>query len=48
MCGGACGAVAWNRTGSALETDCRPVEALYGLGARFYGLAEERPPSRST
>jgi uncharacterized protein len=38
VCGGGCGAVAWNRTGSAAETDCRPVRELYGLGARFYGL----------
>jgi len=38
VCGGGCGAVAWSRTGSAQETDCRPVRELYGLGARFYGL----------
>jgi len=38
VCGGGCGAVAWNRTGSSLETDCRPVRELYGLGTRFYGL----------
>jgi uncharacterized protein len=38
VCGGGCGAVAWQRTGSAMETDCRPVRELYGLGARFYGL----------
>jgi uncharacterized protein len=40
VCGGGCGAVAWNRTGSAMETDCRPVRELYGLGARFYGLGD--------
>jgi len=38
VCGGGCGAVAWNRTGSAMETDCRPVRELYGLGTAFYGL----------
>jgi len=38
VCGGGCGAVAWHRTGSTLETDCRPVRELYGLGTRFYGL----------
>lgn len=38
VCGGGCGAVAWHRTGSPLETDCRPVKELYGLGARFYDL----------
>jgi uncharacterized protein len=41
VCGGGCGAVAWHRTGSAVETDCRPVRELYGLGARFYGLGDE-------
>jgi len=40
VCGGGCGAVAWARTGSARETDCRPVRELYGLGANFYGLGE--------
>lgn len=38
VCGGGCGAVAWNRTGTPRETDCRPVRELYGLGARFHGL----------
>ena len=38
VCGGGCGAVAWHRTGSTLETDCRPVRELYGPGTRFYGL----------
>ncbi len=37
-CGGGCAAVAWSRTGQTMETDCRPVRELYGLGARFYGL----------
>ena len=40
VCGGGCGAVAWNRTGTPLETDCRPVKELYGLGTRFYRLGE--------
>ena len=40
VCGGGCGAVAWHRTGTALETDCRPVRELYGLGARFYSLGD--------
>jgi uncharacterized protein len=40
VCGGGCGAVAWNRTGTPQETDCRPVKELYGLGARFYRLGE--------
>jgi uncharacterized protein len=38
VCGGGCAAVAWNRTGTPVATDCRPVRELYGLGARFYGL----------
>jgi uncharacterized protein len=40
VCGGGCAAVAWNRTGTPMETDCRPVRELYGLGARFHGLGE--------
>jgi uncharacterized protein len=40
VCGGGCGAVAWSRTGTPLETDCRPVRELYGLGTRFYRLGE--------
>ncbi len=38
-CGGGCGAIAWDRTGTPLAPDCRPVVELYGLGARYYGLA---------
>jgi len=38
VCGGGCGAVAWNQRGTALAPDCRPVPELYGLGARYYGL----------
>ncbi len=41
VCGGGCGAVAWTRTGTPLETDCRPVRELYGLGVRHYRLGEE-------
>ena len=38
VCGGGCGAVAWNQTGSERSPDCRPVRELYGLGVRFHGL----------
>jgi uncharacterized protein len=41
VCGGGCGAVAWNRAGTPLETDCRPVRELYGLGARYHSLGEQ-------
>lgn len=41
VCGGGCGAVAWRRTGSPVEADCRPVRELYGLGVRHYRLGEE-------
>ena len=43
VCGGGCGAIASDRTGSALRADCRPVREAYGLGAAFYGLVEEEP-----
>ena len=39
VCGGGCGAVAAQTGGEVLGPDCRPVRELYGLGARFYGLA---------
>jgi uncharacterized protein len=39
VCGGGCGALAWAQSGSILAPDCRPVVELYGLGARYYGLA---------
>ena len=39
VCGGGCGAVAWSREGKVLAPDCRPVVELYGLGARYHGLA---------
>jgi uncharacterized protein len=38
VCGGGCGAIAWDRDGTPLAPDCRPVAELYGLGARYYGL----------
>jgi uncharacterized protein len=39
VCGGGCGAIAWEREGTPLASDCRPVAELYGLGVRYYGLA---------
>jgi len=38
VCGGGCGAIAWDRDGTPLAPDCRPVAELYGLGARYHGL----------
>ncbi len=38
VCGGGCGAIAWEREGTPLAPDCRPVVELYGLGVRYYGL----------
>ena len=38
VCGGGCGAVAWDREGTPLAPDCRPVPELYGLGARYHAL----------
>ncbi len=38
VCGGGCGAIAWREHGTPIAPDCRPVPALYGLGARYYGL----------
>ena len=38
VCGGGCGAIAWREHGTPVAPDCRPVVALYGLGARHYGL----------
>ena len=38
VCGGGCGAVAWDRAATPLAPDCRPVVELYGLGTRYYGL----------
>jgi uncharacterized protein len=35
-CGGGCGSVAKNRTGSTLSADCRPVRELIGLGTSLY------------
>jgi uncharacterized protein len=38
VCGGGCGAIAWDQAATPLAPDCRPVAALYGLGARYHGL----------
>jgi uncharacterized protein len=38
VCGGGCGAIAWDREGKPLAPDCRPVPELYGLGARYHAL----------
>jgi uncharacterized protein len=38
VCGGGCGAIAWDRDRTPLAPDCRPVRELYGLGTRYYGL----------
>jgi uncharacterized protein len=40
MCGGGCGALADAQGKGILGADCRPVAALLGLGARYYGLAD--------
>lgn len=42
VCGGGCGALAHEKAGTPLAPDCRPVPELYGLGARYYGLGDER------
>jgi uncharacterized protein len=39
VCGGGCGALAAEQGGDPAGPDCRPVRELFGLGARFYGLA---------
>ncbi|PKL17822.1 MAG: radical SAM/SPASM domain-containing protein [Spirochaetae bacterium HGW-Spirochaetae-5] len=36
LCGGGCGAVAKNRTGNILSTDCRPVKPLLEMGLSLY------------
>ncbi len=41
-CGGGCGSVARNRTGSICSTDCRPVKELLELGFSAYIENEER------
>jgi uncharacterized protein len=38
VCGGGCGALAFEKEGTPLAPDCRPIPELYGLGARHYGL----------
>jgi uncharacterized protein len=39
VCGGGCAAIADAQGRGVHGPDCRPVKALYGLGARYYGLA---------
>lgn len=41
-CGGGCGSVAKNRTGSICSSDCRPVKELLELGFSAYIENEER------
>jgi uncharacterized protein len=43
-CGGGCGAVAKNRTGTVAATDCRPVSELIGLGVSLYASRELLEP----
>ncbi|BDG02244.1 radical SAM/SPASM domain-containing protein [Anaeromyxobacter oryzae] len=38
VCGGGCGAIAWDQAATPLAPDCRPVVELYGIGARYHGL----------
>ena len=38
VCGGGCGALAFEREGTPLAADCRPVPELYSLGVRYYQL----------
>jgi uncharacterized protein len=39
-CGGGCGAVAKNQTGTVMAPDCRPVRELVSLGAALYAPPE--------
>lgn len=41
VCGGGCGAIAANRTGTPRSPDCRPVREIFALGASYYRLGEE-------
>jgi uncharacterized protein len=41
VCGAGCAALADARGRGIGGPDCRPVEALYGIGARYYGLVED-------
>jgi uncharacterized protein len=41
VCGGGCGAIAANRTGTPRSPDCRPVREIFALGASYYGLGED-------
>ncbi len=36
LCGGGCGAVAKNKTGKILSSDCRPVKSLLEMGLSLY------------
>ena len=36
-CGGGCGAISKNETGSVCAPDCRPIEELLSLGSSLYG-----------
>lgn len=38
VCGGGCGALAFEREGTPLAPDCRPIGELYGLGVHYYSL----------
>jgi uncharacterized protein len=46
-CGGGCGSVARNRTGSICTTDCRPVKELMEIGFKAYFEKAPFPPDRS-
>lgn len=37
ICGGGCGAVAHNRTGKVLASDCRPIKDMLAIGLQYYG-----------
>jgi uncharacterized protein len=36
ICGGGCGSIAFNKNGSILSPDCRPIDGLHSLGAKAY------------
>lgn len=44
-CGGGCGSVAKNRTGSVCAADCRPVKELMELGFSAYFMPDSLPTS---
>lgn len=45
-CGGGCGSVAKNTTGSVLSPDCRPVRELMGLGIALYSSDDQTEEER--